>query len=700
MKQTAILSRPVCIRQHQHQHQYRQTWFRIALLALSVLVLSVGTIFAQTANCTAKPITPEKIVEEALSSTDCKSPFQNNPADRYLFDGAAGQKVAIQLTSTNLDTYLYLIGPDGAVKAENDNGGGGQNARIVLQLPLTGAYIIEATARGSQTTGAYKLLLSIGGNACIYSATLDPAEPFRAFGGVGGVNIASNPGCSWKFASNVSWIKLASASATGTGNGTVYFRLDPNDSGSARNGSITTVGQTLPIVQFGNPMACPRAPINAGQTISGTLGQGDCASAFRTGALSDRYYFNVTGGQKIAITVLSSSFDAYVCFIGPDGSLLKDSDSGGGDNNARLPATDFHSIIASGTYFIEVTSAIVGQSGSYKLSLEVIGGGCGFNLNKRSQIVAAADGVGSAEIISTGTGCSWHAISGSSWITILSSSGAGSGAIRFTAEFNTNQSPRMGTILVGGKTLAVAQLGGNPTGTVSAASFSNKQLAADSIVSSFGVGLATDVKSAETRPLPISLAGTRVKILDSENNARDAGLFFVSPGQVNLLIPPATASGEAMVTIIGSNGDTSSGILRIAKVAPGLFTADSSGQGRPTGYVLRYKADGTQEEDTLSEFNAELNQFVTKPIDLGQETDQVFLVLFGTGFRNRTNLAAVSAKLGGVKANVTYAGSQGNLIGVDQLNLLLPRTLAGRGEVELTLTVDDAAANVVKVSFK
>ena len=35
-----------------------------------------------------------------------------------------------------------------------------------------------------------------------------------------------------------------------------------------------------------------------------------------------------------------------------------------------------------------------------------------------------------------------------------------------------------------------------------------------------------------------------------------------------------------------------------------------------------------------------------------------------------------------------------------QINLRLPRSLAGRGEVDITLTVDGRRANTVRVNFK
>ena len=92
--------------------------------------------------------------------------------------------------------------------------------------------------------------------------------------------------------------------------------------------------------------------------------------------------------------------------------------------------------------------------------------------------------------------------------------------------------------------------------------------------------------------------------------------------------------------------------------------------------------------------------FVPVPIDLGPEGDQVFLVLFGTGFRFRSALSALTATIGGTPAEVTFAGAQGDFIGLDQSNLRIPRSLAARGEVDVLLTVDAQAANPVRINIR
>jgi uncharacterized protein (TIGR03437 family) len=243
--------------------------------------------------------------------------------------------------------------------------------------------------------------------------------------------------------------------------------------------------------------------------------------------------------------------------------------------------------------------------------------------------------------------------------------------------------------------------------TVSAASFGGTELAPESNVSSFGSNMATSIASASSQPLPFTLAGTSVKIQDSSGRETPAPLFYVSPDQINFQVPRGISLGAANVIVSSGSGSVSSGSIQITQVAPGIFTANASGQGVPAGYALRIKADGTRINEPVFQFDAAQNKFVPLPIDLGPDmgaaSDQVFLILFGTGFRFRSDIAAVTARIGGatgVDAPVGYAGEQGEFVGVDQFNLLLPRALAGRGEVTVAVTVDAKRANVVGVNIR
>jgi uncharacterized protein (TIGR03437 family) len=235
---------------------------------------------------------------------------------------------------------------------------------------------------------------------------------------------------------------------------------------------------------------------------------------------------------------------------------------------------------------------------------------------------------------------------------------------------------------------------------VSAASYSTTPLAPAAIIAAFGTNLSAATNSANTTPLPTTLAGTTVTVGDSAGVERLAPLFFVSPNQVNYQMPPETTPGTATITVVTQTGVVSQSTVNIANVAPGLFSANASGQGIAAALALHIRTDGSQSYEAIAHFDPTLQRYVAKPIDLGPANEQVFLIAFGTGFRYRSGLPTVSARVGGLEAPVSFAGSQGALVGVDQVNVQLPRSLSGRGEVEVILTVDGKTANAVRMSIR
>jgi uncharacterized protein (TIGR03437 family) len=92
------------------------------------------------------------------------------------------------------------------------------------------------------------------------------------------------------------------------------------------------------------------------------------------------------------------------------------------------------------------------------------------------------------------------------------------------------------------------------------------------------------------------------------------------------------------------------------------------------------------------------------PIDLGPDrgdkTEQVYLVLYGTGIRHRQDLTKVELRIGNEIVPAEYAGAQGSYAGLDQINARIPRSLIGRGDVNIELIVDGKAANTVKVMIR
>jgi photosystem II stability/assembly factor-like uncharacterized protein len=135
-------------------------------------------------------------------------------------------------------------------------------------------------------------------------------------------------------------------------------------------------------------------------------------------------------------------------------------------------------------------------------------------------------------------------------------------------------------------------------------------------------------------------------------------------------------------------------------VAPSLFAANANGTGVAAAVVFWRTAGGQDSFEPVARFDPATSRFVAAPIDLGPEGDQVILIPFGTGFRGLSGLANVRATIGGVNAPVSFAGAVPGLVGTDQANLRIDRSLAGRGEVDVVLTVDGKPANPVRVAFR
>jgi len=231
---------------------------------------------------------------------------------------------------------------------------------------------------------------------------------------------------------------------------------------------------------------------------------------------------------------------------------------------------------------------------------------------------------------------------------------------------------------------------------VSATSGARGPVAPDSIVAAYGANFTTGTAATQSTDLPLELDGATVTIIEDDGTEHAAPLFFVSPGQVNFLVPALVQPGGVTVRIRSSTG-TQETPLSIAPVAPGLFTVNADGLA--AAFILRVAADGTQTVEPVATTD-DAGRIVALPIDFGPATDRLFLQLYGTGIRGRLRLQDVSVTISAVGGGINYAGAQGQFPGLDQVNVLLSRQLVGRGDVEVTLRVEDQLSNVVRLRVR
>ncbi|HWQ36834.1 MAG TPA: M36 family metallopeptidase [Blastocatellia bacterium] len=222
-----------------------------------------------------------------------------------------------------------------------------------------------------------------------------------------------------------------------------------------------------------------------------------------------------------------------------------------------------------------------------------------------------------------------------------------------------------------------------PLAVVSAASYRGDVISPDSIVAAFGTNLAVRTETAQTLPLPLELAGTSVTV-----NGVAAPLFFVSPNQINFAVPGSPdigESGEATVIVHTPTGSYALGTVALAPSHPALFSADSSGQGEAAALAT---PDGIT--------------YQSPPFDVTLDGRPNILVLYGTGFRHAAE--AVTVRIGDRQARVLYAGAQGSFVGLDQLNVEIPQSLASINSaprrVELTVTFNGFETSRMYVTLR
>ncbi len=250
----------------------------------------------------------------------------------------------------------------------------------------------------------------------------------------------------------------------------------------------------------------------------------------------------------------------------------------------------------------------------------------------------------------------------------------------------------MGQFLVTGNSVTTVA-------SVSAASYSTGSVAAESIASGFGTNLATAKAAAATLPLPQTLAGVSVTVKDALGSQRFAPLFYVSPIQINYQIPAGTSPGKATVTVLNNGTAVSAGELNVTATAPGIFSATADGKGWAAANVQRVRNGNSTFED-VARYDAAQGKMVPIPIDFGPATDELFLVLYGTGIRFHSGLSNVRATLGSVESEVLFAGKHCCYEGVDQMNVRLSRSLAGSGNVDVVFRADGKTANTVSINLK
>jgi uncharacterized protein (TIGR03437 family) len=235
--------------------------------------------------------------------------------------------------------------------------------------------------------------------------------------------------------------------------------------------------------------------------------------------------------------------------------------------------------------------------------------------------------------------------------------------------------------------------------TVQSAASSVAPVAPGSIASIYGSNLAAITKQADVQPLPESLGGVSLSVRDAAGTGRTASLLYVSPNQINFIVPQDIQLGLATFSVTAGGVAGVSTFGTVLPTAPTLFSASANGTGVAAATAIRTQAGAKGLQAPIPVFECDAARCVAVPIDLGIDTP-VFLSLFGTGIRNRSSVSNVTVTINGVSVPVLYAGPQPEFAGLDQVNVALTLNLRGSGETTVVLVVDGQKSNSVTVNVR
>jgi hypothetical protein len=313
--------------------------------------------------------------------------------DNYTIDGRAGQRLIVDLTSSEFDPYVMVIAPSGDKKANDDYQGSSSRSRLELVLEENGTYRVIVTSYNKGETGQYELTIDLGGGGAGVAAGADGDRIENGELAAGDRTLSSG-----EYTDEFSFPGTKGQRATidlRSGQFDPYLIvIDPGNThhenddyeGDSHRSLVSfdlpedgkyrvlvttykkdeTGSYTLRIDVGGSAAAAAAAATaTAGPRVErGTLAAGD--DSLRSGEYVDAYTFEGRPGQHVALDVVSQDFDTYLMLRPPRGQQRENDDVEGRPRHSAIEAD----LTEAGTYKVIVTSYKRGEAGAYELRMD------------------------------------------------------------------------------------------------------------------------------------------------------------------------------------------------------------------------------------------------------------------------------------------------------------------------------------------
>jgi uncharacterized protein (TIGR03437 family) len=252
-----------------------------------------------------------------------------------------------------------------------------------------------------------------------------------------------------------------------------------------------------------------------------------------------------------------------------------------------------------------------------------------------------------------------------------------SGLLMFTAASGSVHIAQPYTLPTGGVAPVVVKSGPLVARVFpSASSVFPLSVAPGMIAAVYGASLAADTAQAAAAPLPLQLSDAQVLV-----DGTPISLFYVSPGQINVVVPDG-AIGLVKFMVKNVSGSHTINVF-VETAVPAIFTQDGSGKGAAAALnensALVTAANPLRQGDYLE-------LFVT---GLGATT-----MRGGLAFANQQPTVTISGK----DCQVSYAGRAPGYPGLDQINCLVPPGLAADAAAPVTVTSGIRTSNVATIA--
>ncbi|HTC35874.1 MAG TPA: hypothetical protein VK724_21030 [Bryobacteraceae bacterium] len=219
------------------------------------------------------------------------------------------------------------------------------------------------------------------------------------------------------------------------------------------------------------------------------------------------------------------------------------------------------------------------------------------------------------------------------------------------------------------------------TNVLNGASFATGQpITGGSLITIFGTNLATTTAGADTIPLSTHLGGVSLVQFQNGSTKINAPILFVGPTQLNVQVPwdivPAGTTATVKV-VVNSNGNLPSANVTVGPFSPGIFAfnntlaiASNFSDGSypwPVGAVAGLTSHPAKMGDVL----------VIYATGLGAVNGTTPANGDNTGGATISNQVTPQVLIGGVSAQVAFAGLSPQFVGVNQLNVVVPNVAPG-----------------------